>query len=100
LEPQADSPNLVERLRHEGADAFQKQYSLGMWRLCAEAADEIERLTKELEDEEKVTYLLMDMLKKIAAHPDAPPLIKQYARGELHDRTTWSIVEQHKFANQ
>lgn len=36
--------DLVERLRREGADAFHKHYSLGMWKLCAEAADEIERL--------------------------------------------------------
>lgn len=36
--------DIVERLRAQGADAFAKHYSLGMWKLCAEAADEIERL--------------------------------------------------------
>src|SRR4051812_46141656 len=36
--------DIVERLRAEGADAFHQKYSLGMYKLCAEAADEIERL--------------------------------------------------------
>lgn len=35
---------LVYRLRREGTDAMTKHYSLGMWQICAEAADEIERL--------------------------------------------------------
>ena len=34
--------DIVERLRDQGEDAFAKQYSLGMWKLCTEAADEIE----------------------------------------------------------
>jgi hypothetical protein len=36
--------DIVDRLREQGADAFRRHYSLGMWRLCAEAADEIEQL--------------------------------------------------------
>ena len=36
--------DLVERLRHEGVDAFQQKYSLGMFKLCGEAADRIEAL--------------------------------------------------------
>lgn len=40
-------PSLVERLRSEGESAFRKHYSLGMWAMCIEAADEIERLTLE-----------------------------------------------------
>lgn len=36
--------DIVKRLRDQGRDAFAKQYSLGMWQLCADAADEIERL--------------------------------------------------------
>lgn len=36
--------DIVERLRDQGRDAFAKQYSLGMWKLCAEAAEEIEYL--------------------------------------------------------
>ncbi len=35
---------LVERLRLEGEDAMRKHLSLGMWKLCSEAADEIELL--------------------------------------------------------
>lgn len=35
--------DIVERLRDQGKDAFAKHYSLGMFKLCAEAADEIER---------------------------------------------------------
>jgi hypothetical protein len=38
--------DLVERLRHEGVDAFQQKYSLGMFKLCGEAADRIEALEK------------------------------------------------------
>ena len=30
--------DLIERLEIQGADAFHKHYSLGMWKLCAEAA--------------------------------------------------------------
>lgn len=41
--------NLIERLRGEGADAMRKHLSLGMWALCSEAADEIERLQKILD---------------------------------------------------
>lgn len=39
---------LIERLRAEGEDAMRKHLSLGMWKLCAEAANEIERLTNVL----------------------------------------------------
>ena len=36
--------DIVERLRSEGSDALAKHYSLGMYQLCSDAADEIERL--------------------------------------------------------
>ena len=36
--------DIVERLRDQGKDAFARQYSLGMFKLCDEAASEIERL--------------------------------------------------------
>jgi hypothetical protein len=39
---------LVERLRREGGDAFRQHYSLGMWRLCAEAADRIEEMERRI----------------------------------------------------
>jgi hypothetical protein len=41
--------DIVDRLRDQGRDAFAKQYSLGMWKLCAEAADEIERLRSDID---------------------------------------------------
>lgn len=41
--------DIVERLRDQGKDAFAKQYSLGMFKLCDEAAVEIDRLRKALE---------------------------------------------------
>ncbi len=41
---QPSNADLVERLRREGADAFNQKYSLGMFKLCAEAADRIEEL--------------------------------------------------------
>jgi hypothetical protein len=40
--------DIVERLRDQGRDAFAKQYSLGMFKLCAEAADEIEGLRRDV----------------------------------------------------
>ena len=43
--------SLTQRLRREGADAFQQKYSLGMFKLCAEAADRIEALEFEVEHE-------------------------------------------------
>lgn len=33
--------DICDRLRQEGADALRQHYSLGMWKLCQEAADEI-----------------------------------------------------------
>lgn len=41
--------DIVQRLREQGKDAFATHYSLGMFKLCVEAADEIERLRKALE---------------------------------------------------
>ena len=41
--------DIVERLRDQGRDAFAKHYSLGMFKLCDEAAAEITRLRAELE---------------------------------------------------
>lgn len=40
--------DIVQRLRQEGEDAMRKHLSLGMHKLCEEAADEIERLRKAL----------------------------------------------------
>lgn len=36
--------DIVKRLRDQGKDAFTRHYSLGMFKLCDEAAMEIERL--------------------------------------------------------
>lgn len=36
--------DIVKRLRDQGKDAFAKHYSLGMFQLCSDAVDEIERL--------------------------------------------------------
>jgi hypothetical protein len=36
--------DLIERLRTEGKDAFHQKYSLGMFKLCDEAATRIEML--------------------------------------------------------
>jgi len=35
---------LIERLEQEGHDAFHKHYSLGMWKLCDEAAAALRQL--------------------------------------------------------
>lgn len=43
-----ESFGLVERLRREGENAMRKHLSMGMWRLCQEAADEIEVLRSKL----------------------------------------------------
>jgi hypothetical protein len=42
------SDDIVKRLRDQGKDAFARQYSLGMFKLCDEAADEIERQREEV----------------------------------------------------
>jgi hypothetical protein len=52
--------DIIDRLRSEGKDAFTKQYSLGMYKLCDEAANRIERLE--------------DALRIIAAWSEAYPL--------------------------
>jgi hypothetical protein len=36
--------DIVKRLRDQGKDAFARHYSLGVFKLCDEAATEIERL--------------------------------------------------------
>jgi hypothetical protein len=40
----SDNAELIARLRREGEYAFAKHYSLGMWKLCAEAADALAAL--------------------------------------------------------
>lgn len=40
--------DIAQRLRDQGTDAFAKHYSLGMFKLCAEAADEIDLLREAL----------------------------------------------------
>jgi len=40
------SEDIVLRLRREGENAFRKHHSLGMHKLCSEAADEIARLRR------------------------------------------------------
>lgn len=40
--------DIVERLRDQGRDAFAKHYSLGTFKLCDEAAKEIEMLREKL----------------------------------------------------
>ena len=42
--------DIVDRLRAEGKDALAKHASLGMYGLCSDAADEIERLRSSLAD--------------------------------------------------
>jgi len=42
--------DLIERLRAQGRDAFAKQYSLGMFKLCDEAAERIEALEAALRE--------------------------------------------------
>lgn len=43
------TPKLVQILRSQGEDALSKHYSLGMWSICVQAADEIDRLCGLLE---------------------------------------------------
>ena len=55
--------DVVERLRDQGKYAFARQYSLGMFKLCDEAASEIERLRNLCES------LADDNERLIRAHP-------------------------------
>ena len=45
------SDDLKERLRAQGKDAFAKQYSLGMFKLCDEAAERIEALEAQIQED-------------------------------------------------
>jgi len=60
--------DIVERLRDQGKDAFAKHYSLGMFKLCADGADEIERLRKGIQD-----YLDGNYPHSRSYRPDACP---------------------------
>ena len=62
--------NIVERLRAVSGPAdLYLDHTNECRRLCGEAADEIKRL--------------LGRLDKIAKHPDATKLIRQYAAGDL-----------------
>ena len=55
--------DLVARLRAQGTDAFAKHYSLGMFKLCTEAADEIERLRSDIEMLKDPNVVHINMLR-------------------------------------
>lgn len=40
---------LIRVLRSQGEDAFAKQYSLGMWSICSQAAYRLERMREALQ---------------------------------------------------
>lgn len=50
--------DIVDRLRDQGKDAFARQYSLGMFKLCTEAADEIEQLREQNERYRKALQII------------------------------------------
>ena len=62
--------DLVERLRAQGKDAFAKHYSLGMFKLCDEAADRIEALEEALHkiDDITIDHTAMGIARKALAH--------------------------------
>jgi hypothetical protein len=62
--------DIVERLREQGKDAFARQYSLGMFKLCTEAADEIERLRKGLTDILDASNDPYDVARATLTRPD------------------------------
>ena len=57
-----DMKGLCERLRAQGKDAFAKQYSLGMWKLCDEAATALESQANALRKMEALAKQLSDAL--------------------------------------
>lgn len=69
------SDGLVYRLRREGENAMRQHLSMGMHKLCAEAADEIDRLTKLIHDG-----------CVVFEHYDLPEHAFHYRR-ELHKRS-------------
>jgi len=67
--------DLVERLRAQGKDAFAKHYSLGMFKLCDEAADHIETLEaalREIAQKRKMDAVAATSMQAIARAAIAP----------------------------
>lgn len=60
--------DIIERLRREGTDAFHKRYSLGMWKLCMEAANEIERLQAEFEIQRAALHNARKLVEALTPH--------------------------------
>lgn len=73
--------DLVARLRREGESAFHKHYSLGMWKLCAEAADEIDRLNRKLDQADRIVDRLQ--CEKTDAEDNNAALERYYRRRGL-----------------
>jgi hypothetical protein len=75
--------DIVERLRAQGADAFTRKYSLGMWMLCDEAADRVEALESILREilTEDVLHVMDEWpdTKTVIGHINLPPLRKARA---------------------
>ena len=55
--------DLVKILRGQGKDAFAKHYSLGMYKICVDAADEIERLRAKLDRARKALEQAQDCIR-------------------------------------
>lgn len=88
--------DIVERLRDQGKDAFSRHYSLGMFGLCTEAADEIEKLRKQLDQANEWKQLAVDLAK--AHEPYVPMFPSDAARrrtvsGSLLDRIYAKVAE-------
>lgn len=71
--------DLIKRLRDQGKDAFSRQYSLGMFKLCAEAADEIEKLAR------RVTVLETVIAEDLRA-ADCSDELNEMIVVEIHER--------------
>lgn len=59
--------DLVRQLRKEGSDAMRKHLSMGMWSLCEQAADEIDRLRARAEAAEAALTRALDRAPKDAS---------------------------------
>lgn len=57
--------DIVQRLRDQGVDAFARHYSLGMFKLCAEAADEIDRLRDIARRTAELPYFKNERVKEL-----------------------------------
>lgn len=79
--------DIVKRLRDQGNDAFAKHYSLGMFKLCTEAAEQIEWLQDQLLEAER----LLKPLARVANSGD------HFGHDDEKSICSWRILGERRY---